>query len=230
MTNQFRCPYCNKLYARESWFRKHQCEKRKRFEQTHRIDFRRGLSIYTHWRIRNGYVRRGKEVTPQDFINSPFYTSFMNLVQFTSDNWVITSIRYMDFLIDLRIAEAKWTSEETLDQYRDFVRRNEDPISQSNTTYEAIKSWCEKNSVDKCQFFAKVSPGTALKMIASNQISPWVLFGYDRAINLLERVNDDWLGAVNEYINNKYWLSRINGSEGTKQSIQAECERLFGDE
>ena len=227
MANNFRCPYCNKAYARESWYRKHDCEKRRRFEQIHKMDFRRGLRLFSHWRRQ--FERRGKEITAEKFINHWMYNSFMNLVKFTSDNWVITSIRYLDFLIHFRIAEAKWTNEETLKTYREYIRRNEDPISQSKITFDAINSWCNTNSVDRREFFAKIPPGTALKMVATNQISPWVLFGYDRARDLLTRVNDDWLCTVNEYINNKYWIDKITDSEDMQRSIQTECERLFDD-
>lgn len=232
MVDSFRCSYCNKAYSRQSWYDKHliTCEKKKRFEEVHKMDFRRGLSLFTHWRRRNGYVKRGDEITPDKFIDHWLYKSFMRLVKFTSDNWVITSLRYLDFLIDHRIAERDWVNEETLRVYRDYIRRSEDPISQSKMTAQIIKEWCKKHEVDQREFFLKISPGTAFQMIIANQISPWVLFGYDRARGLLKRVTEDWLCSVNEYINNKYWINRIVGSELTQQSIQAECERLFGDE
>lgn len=195
------------------------------------MDFRRGLNLFTHWRVRNLYVKKGKEVTADDFISSWMYNSFMSLVKFTSDNWVITSLRYLDFLIDYRVAEPKWANEETLKTYRENIRRNEDPISQSKITADAIKSWCEKNQIERREFFHKVTPGAALQMIKDNKISPWVLFGYDRAKEgLLSRVNQDWICLLNEYINNTYWINKIRASEDTERSIQAECERLFGDE
>ncbi len=230
MPDKFRCPYCNKAYARESWFRKHTCAKRKRFEQMHHMDFRRGLRIYTHWRTRNGYLRRGKEITPQEFISSQFYESFMSLVKFTSDNWVITSLRYLDFLIDFRIAESKWMTEETLKSYRDHARRNDDPITQTKETFEAIKYWCEKNEIERRDFFAKIPPGQALQMITTNRLSPWVLFGYDKSVNdLLTRMNNDWICSINEFLNNSYWINRIKTCEDICAAIQTECERLFDD-
>lgn len=229
--NKFRCPYCNKSYARESWFRKHDCEKRRRFEQIHQMDFQRAWSIYAHWRNRNGYVKRNKEVTEKDFIDSQFYKSFMNLVKFVSDNWVISRFRYLDFLIDFRIPEPKWTSEETLKAYRDWSRRSDDPVAQAKDTHKCITEWCEVNGMDRREFFAKVTPGTALQMITTNRISPWVLFGYDRSVNdLLTRVSDDWVCSINEFLNNSYWINRLKSSEETKHAVQAECERLFGDE
>jgi hypothetical protein len=192
------------------------------------MDFGRGLRIYTHWRIRNGYLKRGKNITPKEFISSPFYDSFMNLVKFTSENWVITSLRYLDFLIDYRVAEPKWMKEETLKAYREHSRLNDNPIAQTKETFEAIKHWCEKNSVDRHEFFAKVPPGQALQLITTNRLSPWVLFGYDRAVaELLARMNDDWICSVNEFLNNLYWINRIKTAEQISEAIQAECERLF---
>jgi hypothetical protein len=233
MANSFRCSYCNKAYARESWYRKHEhvCEKRKRFEQAHQMDFHRGIRLYTHWRVRNNYVRKGRTITPQEFIDSQYFKAFMRLVTFTSENWVITSIRYLDFLMDYRIAENRWCHEDTLKTYREHTRRFEDPINQSKITCQAISDWCKNNETDTKEFFAKIPPGQALQMVVNNQLSPWVLFGYDRSVSdLLSRMNDDWLSSINEFINNKYWINKITGCENVQRSIQAECERQLGDE
>jgi hypothetical protein len=229
----YRCPYCNKSYTRESWYDKHKlnCEKLKRFEQIHRMDFRRGLQLFNHWRVRNGFVHRGKTITAEKFINHWMYKSFMKLVRFTSENWVITSVRYLDFMIDHHVGDAKWCNEETLKLYREYIRRTEDPISQSKITCQIISDWCRQNQIDRKEFFAKIPPGQAFQMIAANRLSPWVLFGYDRSVqDLLSRVNDDWLSSVNEIINNKYWINKITECDTVQQSIQAECERSFSDE
>jgi hypothetical protein len=231
MVLTFRCPYCNKSYSRESWFRRHACEKKKRFEESHRMDFHRGIILYKHWRIRNGYLRNGKKIMPEDFIKSHFYNSFMKLVAFTSENWVITSIKYMDFLIDYRIPEIKWCSPDTLRLYREHIRRSDDPINQSKITCNEIKNFCSQNKIDYREFFSKVSPGTAYQMILYNKISPWVLFGYDRSVNdLLSRMNDDWISSVNEIINNRYWIDKVTSCENIQKTIQAECERQLNDE
>lgn len=228
--NKFRCPYCHKVYARESWFRKHTCDKKLRFEQVHNMDFIRGHHIYTHWLRRNRWMRRGKEPSAADFINSPFYTPFMELVKFTGDNWVITSLRYLDYLIDHNVGQVKWCSEDTLRSYRDHIRRHDDPTDQVRVSADAIEKWCEKNNVIMREFFAKIGPGTALQMVVTGQVSPWVLFGYDRSVNdLLSRMNGDWISSVNEFLNNNYWINRLQHAPDVRTAIQTECERLFQD-
>jgi hypothetical protein len=227
---KFRCSYCNKSYSRESWYDKHKqtCVKQARFEQTHRLDFMRGLALFKHWRVRQRMLRKGEEISDEKFINSHLYNSFMKLAEFTTTNWVISSMKYMDYLIDHRIAESKWMKEETLRSYHDNIRLREDPIRQTKTTCEAIQNWCKKNNMDTREFFTKITPNTALKMVINNQISPWVLFGYDRAVTeLLARVNDDWLHTANEYINNTHWINKLRDAHITKQAIQVECDRLF---
>src|SRR4051812_740787 len=118
MVNQFRCAYCNKSYARESWFRKHDCEKRRRFEQIHNMDFIRALNLFIYWRKRGGWLKRGEDTNTKEFAQKFakhfMYQSFVDLAKFATENWVITSIRYLTFCIDHRIADKKWTNEETL--------------------------------------------------------------------------------------------------------------------
>lgn len=237
MTNNYRCSYCNKQYTRQSWYDKHLqvCEKKRRFDEMYNMDFIRALQLFVHWRRRGGWMKRGDDSKSKEFAkkftNHFMYKVFMDLVKFVSENWVITGVRYLNFLIDYHIADKKWTHEETLRLYRDHIRRTEDPISQSKTTADIVKAYCVKNHMDTREFFTMVPTGTAYQMVRDNQISPWVLFGYDRSRDgLLSRVNDDWMHSVNEFINNKYWINKIMGSEDTQRSIQAECERLFGDE
>lgn len=226
--NKFRCPYCQKVYARESWFRKHKCEKRERFDQVHNMDFIRGHHIYTHWRRRNNWLRRGVEPPASEFINSQYYKTFMNLVKFTQENWVVTSMGYLDYLIDHRIPSPKWMSDDTVREYRDHLRRTDQPMDAVKITFEAIKKVCVKNDWKPIQFFEKVGPGTALSMVTTNQISPWVLFTYDRSVkDLLSRVNDDWLFTINEFLNTSHWLGRIKASKDIADAIQMECDRLF---
>lgn len=235
MPNKFRCPHCGKSYARESWWRKHVCEKKKRFDERHNMDFVRAIRLFTHWRKRNNWLPRGTDPNSEEyakkFANHQMFQSFMELGKFTCDNWVISGLRYLDYLIDSRTASAKWTKEETLKSYREWSRRAEEPIAQVRDTFKAIHEWCEVNSVDRLEFFSKIKPGQALQMVTTNRLSPWVLFGYDRSVNeLLSRMNDDWICSVNEYVNNNYWINRLTQSENTRDAIQAECEHLYGAE
>jgi predicted RNA-binding Zn-ribbon protein involved in translation (DUF1610 family) len=230
--NKFRCPHCGKSYARESWWRKHECEKKKRFDERHNMDFIRGLRLFTHWRKRNNWIPRGTDVNSDEFAKKfadhRMYNKFMELVRFTSQNWVISSLRYLDYLIDARVVDSKWTKEETLKAYREWSRRTDEPISQIRDTFKAIGYWCEANKVDRKEFFEKIKPGQALQMVTTNRLSPWVLFGFDRCVQqLLSRVNDDWLCSINEYLNNSHWINRLMSSETLRAAVQAECERLY---
>lgn len=225
----FKCPYCHRSYSREAWYNKHKsdCAKKKRFDQAHSMDFIRALRIYQHWRRRNGYLGKTKTIEPKDFINSSLYNSFINLVKFTSDNWVITSFKYIDFIIDRRIAEAKWTAEETLMAYREYTRRNDNPIEQIKETHQYIKNWCEKHNIDYIEFFNKIPTGQAVELITTNRISPWVLFGCDKGLQLLSRFDDDRLCLIDEFLNSKYWINRIRQSTDTAEIIQNECRDRF---
>jgi hypothetical protein len=226
-TMSFKCPYCNRSYSRESWYRKHNCKQKERFEQVHSMNFIRGLRVYQHWRKRNGFLHKGKSIKPEDFINSPFYTTFINLVKFTSENWVITSFRYLDFLIDRRVPEAQWRTEEILSAYREYIRRNDDPKDQIKETHKHIDHWCNHHEINIRDFFDKISIGQAIELITTNRLSPWILFGYDKAVKLLGRFDDDRLCVVDEFLNSKYWITRIQKSPDIMQSVQHECDILF---
>lgn len=225
----YKCAFCQKTYDRKSWYDKHVCNKKKRFEELHNMSSIRAFRLYSHWRKRLGYLRKHKTISQKEFISSSFYETFVKLANYTVENWVISSFRYLDFIIDHRIAESKWMSEDTLHSYREHYNKNEDAMAQTKQTITNIRTWCNKNSTDLQHFFSVVTAGQYAMMILDNKISPWVLYGYDKAEVLLNNLNEDRRCFIEEFLNADYWKNRVVHADELHRSIQIECGQLFND-
>src|ERR1700748_3441043 len=93
----YRCVHCEKSFVRESWFKRHMCMKKERFSQVTNLDQIRALKLFNSWRRQNGYAKKGKDIDMAGFQKSPYAKLFLDLVNFTNENWTITPFKYLNW-------------------------------------------------------------------------------------------------------------------------------------
>ena len=218
---KFKCTFCDREFVRKPWFERHSCTKKQRFLDRNNITVIRAHRLFIHWQRRTGLLRRGKEKTLEDFCKSPFYNAFINLSKFTSAEYVISGFKYVDWLVDNSIPERKWCNERDLDGFREYIRENEDALSQAEKTCKNIRVWCADNGIDIPEFFKCIPPGQALNMVRENKLSPWVLLGYDPCVEeLVSRFRGEVLHMLYDHINVPYWLDKIEQDVDDTQKVR----------
>ena len=229
---KFRCTFCDKTFSRESWYKKHMCEKKRRFIAANSITSIAGHRLFNHWQRRAKLLRRGKEKTMTEFCRSPYYNTFIKLAEFVSRVNVITGYSYVDWLVDNKIPEKKWTDEEgqSMQGYFDYIRKSEDPETQAISSCKNIMEWCDVKGIAPDIFFEKITPGQALNMVRANELSPWVLFGYDPSLaSLVSRFSDEVFFTLNEHINTRYWTDKIAKDQESAQRVTDCCKKKLRD-
>lgn len=227
-SRKFKCAFCSKSFTREVWFRRHMCDKRKRFHESHNLDTVFGLKFYDYWCSRQGFKRRGKPITMEHFVASPYYNTFVRLSAWGRDNYLITPYLYLDWIIASATPERDWFKPSTLAQYRQYIIKVDNPELQAKVSHENALSWCREKKVPVNRFFATIGPGEAVNMMAMRKLMPWVVFGYDQAVaDLLSRFNDEWLQILNEKINTSHWINKISSDPDGARVIQIECQKRF---
>ena len=105
----------------------------------------------------------------------------------------------------------------------------ENPVKQTKTTVKNILEWCEDKEIKPSLFFASITPGQALNMVRSTQLSPWVLFGYDNAVEeLVDRIEGETWSALDDHINVNHWVDKIRRDEDAMQRVNSYCKRKLG--
>lgn len=209
----YRCQHCGRGFKRKSWFDKHDCKDRKEFDQKHEIDVVGGHRLFVYWQTKTGLMKNGKEKTLEDFKKSPLFNSFMKLCEFISRNGILVPYQYVDWLIRNDVKERDWKQWETLTRFQEDMRQQEDPSFQSGNTLIAIRSWADRHGVPMKSFFSEVTPGELVLMVKNNQMSPWVLFGYETAlVELVDRLAQEHMYQINEYINISRWMGMIRAN------------------
>jgi hypothetical protein len=229
MLRMYTCAYCSKKFQREAWYKKHQCTAKKRFAQLHNMDVLFAYELFNHWCKRSGFTRRGKDRSHDDFVRSPFYGTFIKLVKFSQDNFLVSTQIYLDYLVDERIMEKDWFAQWVLEQYRDWYRKRENHEDQVRVSVRTIRAWSEENGVAPKDFFRMVGPGDAMDMILTNRLMPWAVLGYDRGLtDLMPRLDEEKMAKLDRFLNGRYWRDKIVGDDDTRQIVQQMLEQEFG--
>ena len=224
---KYKCTFCDREFVRKTWYEKHSCDKKQRFLDRNNITVIRAHRLFNHWQRRARLLRRGVEKPIEEFLKSPYYNTFVRLAEFTTTEYVVSGYKYIDWLVDNRIPEAKWCNPRDLEDYRVYVRESEDPAEQATTSCKNIRVWCVDNGVQMPEFFKTITPSQAFNMVRENRLSPWVLLGYQPAMrDLTTRFKQDMLFQLNEHINVPYWLEKTQDTEAMAKVNEVLDEQL----
>lgn len=229
LKTEYKCAFCGKSFTRKVWFDRHACEKKKRFVQSNSINSQKAFRLFTHWQRRTGLLRRGKEKTMEEFCKSPYYTTFIRLVEFTAEHYVISAYTYLDWLVEKEVPDREWTRRGRVDEFKADYRRFEVPMEQAKSTVDNIKHWCAQKGYSVKEFFNQVTPGVVLNMVREGRVSPWVLFTYTPALEMIQRFDDDTFFTLDEFLNTEHWMNMIENNTCQAREIVDYLKEEIGD-
>ena len=133
-----KCKYCNKEFKSETNFKKHSCEKMKRFYSLNHIE----LSFFKN------FQKLKKEETEIEimfrYIHSKYYKQIHDLSIWCKDMNVIDPTEYFIFLLRNNIHAKKWANEDTLKTFLYDYLRQELPI----IAIQRSKEYLDKNNLN----------------------------------------------------------------------------------
>ena len=218
----YKCQFCGKGFKRQVWYNKHTCEKRKRFEERFNVSTIKAHKLFTHWQRRSGFSRQGKGKTMDEFLKSPYFLSFKALAEFGVENKISSTFKYLDWLIELRLPDRQWCEMKTLKSYFDHERVAENAEVQTKETLTHMRLWANEQQKPLKEFFRIITPSRVVSMVRMNQLSPWVLLGYEASLNqLINRLDETVLQILNEHINIDYWIEKIDRDHSSVEKMKS---------
>lgn len=221
LSKTYKCHFCGKRFKRKTWFDKHECEKKRRFMDRHDIDTIRAHRVYNHWQRRTGLLRDGKVRTMDQFLNSAMYGAFKRLVEYAHEQNMFSPFKYIDYIVDNDIKERNWYRVDNIEKFQAYLRKTEDPETQARAARDFIEKYCEEHEIDTGSFFKQVSPTRVVGMVQNNAITPWVLFGYEPALDdLCSRINGEQLAMLDDIVNVDRWARKIEENPEGREIVR----------
>ncbi len=229
LKKEYKCTFCGKPFKRKVWYDKHVCDKKKRFIQANSINSQKAYRLFSHWQRRTGLMRRGKEKTMEEFCKSPYYNSFVHLVEFSNEHYVISAYTYLDWLIEKKVPDYEWCRRARVDEFKADYRRFEVPMEQAKDTVKNIKHWCAQKGYSVKEFFNVVRPGEVLNMVREGRMTQWVLFTYTPALRMVERFDDEAFFTLDEFLNTEHWMNTVEQNQAEVAEIVEYIHGEIGD-
>jgi hypothetical protein len=153
--------------------------------------------------------QRRKPPAPEGFCSSSYYSSFIKFAQWTRDTGIPDPQKYVELMVNEKIAPALWRRNEAYQMYLDFLDKKIDPYEQVNMTVETILTLSEGLEIPPSEVFKQFTAGEITELIQQRRLSPMLLF--------CSKTFKDWIGTLHEGERNNlmknigigYWSAKL---------------------
>jgi hypothetical protein len=202
----YHCEFCKKDFRRENSLINHMCEKKRRWfakdEKPYRIGFMAYLRFYEL------SLRSKKPRTYQQFMDSPYFMSFIKFGRYLEHINAIEVQGFTEFLIKGNVKLDDWVQDMWYESWVRELAKKESADKAIERNILLMEQWGRETGEPWVDFFRKVSTPRAVEYIRKGRISPWLLYcGVGQS--LFDRMSDEQLGLVKEWINPMYWIAKI---------------------
>lgn len=207
MELNYKCEYCQKLFAKEKTLVVHVCEQKRRYLSKNEKHVQSGLLTYQRF---YDITQKGKsQKTFDDFVSSPYYTAFVKFGSFLVNTAPIYPDRFIDFVIKSGIKLDHWCRDELYEKYISELIKIEPADGAIQRTIQTMMDWADKNDAAWEHYFSYVNLNRATHDIKEGLISPWILLNSREGKEMLKRMNDEQLEIISPMIDPKFWMQRF---------------------
>jgi len=73
----------------------------------------------------------------------------------------------------------------------------------------SMEDWANNNNSVFNHYFRYVSFNKAVAMVRNGKVSPWVIYHSETGMDMLDKMTDEQLGLINDFIDPVYWSKRF---------------------
>jgi hypothetical protein len=207
MELNYKCEYCQKLFAKEKTLAVHVCEQKRRYLSKDEKHVQAGLMTYQRF---YDITQKGKtNKTFDDFVSSPYYTAFVKFGSFMINTAPIYPERFIDFVIKSGVKLDHWCRDELYDSYLMELIKIEPADGAIQRTIKTMMDWADNNQSSWEHYFAYVNLNRATHDIKEGLISPWLVLNTKSGKEMLSRMNDEQLEIISSIIDPQFWIKKF---------------------
>lgn len=214
---KFTCEFCKKSFSRESTIMSHMCESKRRWLAKDERYVKLGLHAFQKFYQLSMKAKKPK--TYEDFIESPYFTSFVKFGRHLININAIEAEGYVEFLIKAGLKLENWTDEIWYESWVRELAKKESPDKAIERNILLMEQWARDNDENWVDFFRKVPTPLATRWIRTGRISPWLLYCGVGDV-LFDRLSDEQLEMVREWINPLYWQGKLRKHKTEVENIR----------
>jgi len=207
----FKCEYCNTSFKRERTLSVHSCEPKRRALQKNQKHVQLGFRAYQLF-YKIG-TNTKKEKSYEEFSGSQYYNAFVKFGSYCSDLKIDDVPNFVTWLVKGNVPLDRWSSDTNFNKWIKERLKAESVDRAVERTVLFLQDWGKDNANEWNSYFEVVPTNLAVFHICAGKISPWVLYASNRAQGLLDRLNEEQIKMIIEYIDPHVWQIRMKRFE-----------------
>lgn len=207
MDLNYKCEHCGKEFAKEKTLIVHVCEKKRRFLSKNEKHVQTGLLTYQRFYKVTQKSRSDK--TFEEFVDSPYYNSFVKFGSFVVNTAPIYPENFIDYVITSGVKLDHWCRDELYQKYIVEMIKKEPADGAVQRTIKNMMDWADANSSVWEHYFSYVNLNRATHDIKEGLISPWILLNTKAGKSMLSRLNDEQLQIIADVIDPNFWMKKF---------------------
>jgi hypothetical protein len=215
---KFVCEFCKKSFSRESTIVAHTCERKRRWLMKDERHVKLGFHAYQ--KFYQISMKSKKARTYEDFMDSQYYTAFIKFGKHLISINAIEAEGFVEFLIKANVKLENWTNEVCYESWVRELAKKESPDKAVERNILLMEQWARDYDENWIDFFRKVPTPLATRWIRTGRISPWLLYCGVGDV-LFDRMSDEQLEMVREWINPLYWQTKMRNNQVEVERIRA---------
>lgn len=204
----FECKYCKSAFVRESTLFSHACERKRRMmaegDKVNRLGFNIWLKFY---KFCSPQLKKIK--TYENFIDSSHFTGFIKFARHVIDLNPHSVEDFADFVIRNSIKLDDWCKIWVYESWIREVNKKESADRALERSVLLMKTWSEETNEPWTDFFVSVNTNKAVHWIKTGRISPWIIYTTSAGQSLINRLSEEQIGLIVEYIEPKFWQFKV---------------------
>lgn len=217
----FKCEFCKMEFRSERTLINHMCEKKRRWMWRDERYIRIGFTAFQMFYEIS--LRTKKPKTYEDFMNSRYFTGFTKFGRHIEHINAIDASGFTEYLIKSNVKLENWTQDIWYENWTRELARKEPPMRAVERNILLMEQWGRETGENWVDFFRKVPTPKATEWIKKGRISPWLLYS-GVGNSLFDRMSDEQLELVREWINPLYWTDKIRNNKEEVDQIRAILE------
>jgi hypothetical protein len=184
------------------------CEKKRRWLLKEEKYVKLGFLAFS--KFYRSMQREKNSRTFSQFVDSKYYNDFAKFGKYLLDVNIIEPEEFIHFVISAGLPIKAWSSDKVYEEFIRYQTQREPADLALERSILLMRQWAISNKEDWLDFFRKIETPLAVKLIKAGRISPWVLYNAASGVELINRMSDEQLGLVLNYINPKLWQEKFS--------------------
>lgn len=203
----YKCQYCEKEFRRESTLAAHLCENKRRYQQKNERGVQLGLQAYLRfYELTQGSAQFK---TYDDFAGSPYYGAFVKFGRYCVNIKCVNFVAFTDWLLKNNKKLDHWARDSLYTEWLlSYIKKEsvQDALERSLLT---MQEWADENTSQFNHYFLYANANKVCYHISTGRVSPWVIYNSGTGVAWLEKLNEEQIGMIIEWIDPDYWARKF---------------------